>query len=130
MASNRSRGNDAEKYVQKHYQDQGYIVHRAYASITNFGSGPRSITHDLFGVFDMACKKKGEPPIYVQVSTGCRKAEKEKKILALGAFDGAYEKVEIWLYFGQGVWKIYELIEGSFQERRQIRGGKTYILAA
>jgi len=129
--STRSRGNEAELYVQKYHEERGYTVHRAYASAFKIGNMTQSRSHDVFGVFDLLCKKSGEPMKCIQVSTGCRKAEKEKKILALGLWNGdpyEYEEIEIWLYKGKGEWQIFTLRDGSFKERAEIRRGKVYEL--
>jgi len=124
----REKGNKNELYVQKFFESKGFTCHRARPSIFPFtekkkGAGKndsfkRKIgtrSNDIFKVFDIIAKKENSPTYWIQVSTGSRKAEKQKKIKAIGNIYNSMDKVQLWLSFGEGVWKIYELIDGEMK---------------
>lgn len=126
MSRANDKGNEAELYVQKHYEAKGYTVHRARASRQKIGLKTITVSHDIWGCFDLLCKKADEI-IYIQVACGSKKADKEKKILAVDIW-GPQDRIEIWLKMDGGVWKIYRFNGQGFAETAQIRGGKYYEL--
>lgn len=127
MSRGNDKGNEAELYVQKHFEEKGYVVHRARASRQKMGLRTITVSHDIFGCFDLLCKKPDEL-IYVQVACGSKKSDKKKKILAVGCWS-KWDKIEIWLSMGKGTWKIYRYNGNEFTEAAGIlHGGKYYEL--
>lgn len=120
----RITGMKNERFVQKFLEKQGYLVHRAYASIVKLSGKTFTRSNDIFGLFDILAKKEDEPIRLIQVSTGYRKSEKEKRILEKNIWDNCI--VEIWLYLSKGVWKIYRLKKNEFKEHGKIERGKYY----
>ena len=125
----RSVGNKNELFVEKELQKQGYVIHRARASVIKTKTGYFCRSNDIFGAFDIIAKKKGEKTKWIQVSTGYRKSEKEKVILGLNIWNSR-DEVEIWLNFKGGIWKIYLLdrVKEKFIEVKRIERGITLII--
>ena len=105
----RKKGNKYETEVQRFFENQGYIIHRARSS--GFKSGNRflSRSNDVFGVFDLIAKKKDNQTVWIQVSTGSRYAEKIKKIKALGDIWNISDTIQIWLRYKNKKYKIYHI---------------------
>ena len=69
MASNVTKGRDAEVRVQKMYEEAGWDVERKRNTSVRLGSGFKSTTGDFFGLFDLVCLcKTWRAPHLVQVT--------------------------------------------------------------
>jgi hypothetical protein len=71
---------------------------------------------------------KDKPTLWVQVSTGSRRSEKERKIREIGDIWNSQDIVQLWLRFEGGIWKIYQLKDNNFVEVAKIERGKYYIM--
>jgi len=125
MLTKRQQGNKYELEVEKYLTEkEGYVCHRARQSLIRTKKGFFTRSNDIFECFDIIAKKKNAPFRLIQVSTGCRKAEKEKKILQYDIWDKC--DVEIWLRWKGGIWKIYKLKNNEFVESKRIERGKVF----
>jgi hypothetical protein len=122
----RTKGNKYELEVQKILEQYGYVCHRAYPSSYRVGSKIFARSNDILGCFDIIAKKKDSPTLWIQVSTGPRKSEKQKKIGLLGNIFNPYDKVLLWLRFNGSIFKIYELIGKKFHQVGKVERGKLF----
>lgn len=137
MISKRKKGSENELKIQKFYESQSYIVHRAYPSFVKTKTGVFVRSNDVFTIFDMICKKKGKNTRWVQVTTGPRKAEKEAKVKAFPDIWSGNDVLELWLSYGFGrlelhkspLWKRYlwNFITREFDLHEEIQGSNPYI---
>ena len=124
MKSKRSKGNENELYVQKYYEANGYTCHRARQSFIKTKTGVFTRSNDIFTVFDIIAKKKNSKTLWIQVSTGSRKAEKEKKILSIGDIFNEQDEIQLWLNFKGGIWQIFRLTDRKFEMISKIERGQ------
>lgn len=69
MASNVTKGRDAEVRVQKMYEDAGWDVERKRNTSVRIGKGFKSTTGDFFKLFDLICiSETWQAPHFVQVT--------------------------------------------------------------
>ena len=130
MPTKRQQGSGYELEVQKYLEGQGYKIHRAYASLFKIGNKTLCRSNDIFSVVDIIAKKKDHFTKWIQVSTGTRRAEKEKKLKGIGDIWTASDSVELWLRFDNKVWKIYRYQQTEqgkeFVEVAKIERGKYF----
>ena len=126
----RATGMKNELYVQKYLEGDGYVVHRARASLIKTKTSVFCRSNDILECIDILGKRKDRKILWIQVSTGSRKSEKEKKILSQDVWNPKTDEVEIWLCFKGNLWKIYKLDfkENKFVEYKKIERGKTFTI--
>lgn len=122
----RQKGSAYELEVQKILEADGWTIHRARASNFKVGNKVLCRSNDIFNIVDIIAKKEGESTCWIQVSTGTRRAEKEKKLLSIPNIWNEYDNVSLWLRFPRKEWKIYELHNGKLEETGRIIRGKHY----
>ena len=127
MRSKRQKGSAYELEVQKILESQNYVVHRARQSYFRVKDKVLTRSNDIFQC-DIIAKKKDKPTLWVSVSTGQRKAEKQGKLKEIGDIWNSQDKVLLYLRFEGGIWKIYELRNGEFIETGKIERGKYYLM--
>jgi|GEM_PF-2377884 len=127
MKSKRQKGSAYELEVEKFLISQGYLCHRARQSYFRAGNKVFTRSNDIFQ-FDIVAKMKDKPTLWVQVSTGSRRSEKERKIREIGDIWNSQDIVQLWLRFEGGIWKIYQLKDNNFVEVAKIERGKYYIM--
>jgi hypothetical protein len=78
--SNASKGKAYEREVKEIMMSEGYIVHQASPRVVWIHGKPISLSHDLFGAFDLCGKKPGAKTLWVQVSTWEMVSAKRKQV--------------------------------------------------
>jgi len=124
--NNRQRGNAYEREVEKILQEQGYTTHRAYAATITTAGRPFSRSNDIFTVADIIAKSKDKATKWIQVTTGPRRAEKQRKLQQCGDIWNDRDSLELWLRYEGGLFKIYQYQAGEFIETGEYKRGKFY----
>jgi len=80
------------------YLDNGYTIHRAVQ--TNFQVKKKffSRSNDVFGVFDLICKRKDSNTVWIQVTSQANLNHKKRKIENLGNIWNKQDKIIIASY--------------------------------
>jgi Holliday junction resolvase len=118
----RDKGNRAEREVVDALEAEGYLVHRAQATRVRFGNMVRSISHDIFGIFDIVAVDKAGSSVFIQIcSTESDASKRRSKIEAtLGKESRTMMEIYVlarrpqnkwlvWLRSDYGKWKrLYE----------------------
>jgi len=126
----RKKGNQAELWVQKFLEKQGWIIHRARQSYYQVGNKIFTRSNDIFNCFDLIAKKSDEPTRWIQVAVGYKKSHKLKKFKQIvPKIVGCGDVFELWLKTKSSEWKIYEfdLKKNDFVEIGKIERGKFYV---
>lgn len=98
--SRRSTGNLYEKYCKAYLEAEGYVCHRATASMKNVGKFFVSQANDVFSCIDIIAKKKGERTRWIQVTSENVGIGVKAKKMEVVPWTPEHDCVEVWQYHG------------------------------
>lgn len=112
MSSSAAKGNQFENEVKQHLESEGWMVFRQHKRIAGFiktpkGLFPRMAGADIFGC-DIVAKRKGDMPLWIQVSVEGKQSVKMKELLKYPWHIA--EAVEVWVRIhGRKVYRRFVL---------------------
>ena len=106
MKSKIQSGNEAERYVKKYLEANGYTVHRTQRSFRRLPNGViLSRTNDIFHCIDIIAIKPNHKTLWIQVTRSSGIGKKLDKI-KLVKWNLRHSDVQIWQQAGSSRWRI------------------------
>lgn len=112
MKSKRQSGLDFQRWIKAWLEERNWLVHNQVPIGRMIVVKGKKIfisqRNDLFGCFDLICKKENRPTLWIQATL--HKSLKEKVDKMIDCLEGCFkdDNVQIWLKRETGVIDIYD----------------------